>query len=181
LLSINQSKINENCLDTEESLSISVNSTSSTNSSNEEYSESTVSLEDCSVTYFAGYIAFKCIKKCNCKYCECQLVTEKLLDEKTQLLILNKNYSSLDTGLKAPEKHFNNIMDRILIIFEKKFDNLQHRKNIRENLTQRIQNCDIINSWINININCVNHKLYIIRLLLICKIFLKNSTICNNI
>lgn len=175
LLSIDQSKINENSSDTEESLSISVNSTSTSNSSNEEYSESTVSLEDCSVTYFAGYLAFKCIKKFNCKYCECQLVTEKLLDEKNQLLILNKNYSSLDTGLKAPTKDFNNIIDRILNIFEKKFDNLQHRKKIRQNLTQRTQNCDIINTWININTNCVDHKLYIINLLLICKIFKKTQ------
>lgn len=79
-----------------------------------------MSLEDCSITYFAGYLAFKCIKKFNCKYCECELITEKLLDEKNQLLILNKNYSSLDTGLKAPTKYFNNIIDRILNIFEKK-------------------------------------------------------------
>ncbi|KAL4112508.1 hypothetical protein QTP88_016280 [Uroleucon formosanum] len=119
LLNTDQSKINENSSDTEESLSISINSTTSSNSSSEKYSKSTVSLENFSVTYFAGYLAFKCIKKINCKYCECELITEKLLDEKNQLLVLNKNYFSLDTGLKAPTKDFNNIIDRILNILKK--------------------------------------------------------------
>jgi len=32
-----------------------------------------VTLEDCSVTYFAGYLAFKCINKFDCEYCKGEL------------------------------------------------------------------------------------------------------------
>ena len=52
-----------------------------------------VTLEDCSVTYFAGYLALKCIKKFNCEYCKDQLIIEKDLNDKNQILIINKNYS----------------------------------------------------------------------------------------
>lgn len=59
------------------------------------------------------------------------------MDEKNQLLILNKNYSSLDTGLRAPTKDFNNAVDKILNIFENKFEKLQHRKKIKQNCTKK--------------------------------------------
>jgi len=134
-----------------------------------------VTLEDCSVTYFAGYLALKCIKKFNCEYCKDQLIIEKDLNDKNQILIINKNYSSFNTGLKAPAKIFNDIIDNILNNFENNFNNVKHRKKIRNNLTNKIQSNEKIKAWVKINAECVEHKLYIIEQLLICKIFKKTK------
>jgi len=61
LLDIEQSKVNESSADNEESVSISSTSslTPTINSLNNEYSRLTVTLEDCSVTYFVRFLAFK--------------------------------------------------------------------------------------------------------------------------
>jgi hypothetical protein len=94
-----------------------------------------VTLEYCSVTYFAGYLAFKCHKKFNYNHCKNHLFTDKNLNEKRQLLLINENYSSFDrdTGLKAPLISFNKIINRVLEIVEKHFEKIQHRKKIRLN------------------------------------------------
>jgi len=64
----------------------------------------TISLEDCSVTYFAGYLIYKCYKKFNCHHCQNNLQINNNLNDKNQLLLLNKNSSSCqnDIALKAP-------------------------------------------------------------------------------
>jgi hypothetical protein len=103
-------------------------------------------------------------------YIERRHGTEKDLNEKNQILILNKNYSLFNTGLKASTKMFNNIIDNILNIFENNFDNVKNNKKIRYNLTNKIQINEKIKSWVEISADCVEHKLYIIEQLLICKI-----------
>ncbi|XP_060845172.1 uncharacterized protein LOC132924740 [Rhopalosiphum padi] len=44
----------------------------------------TVTLEDCSVTYFAGYLIYKCYKQFNCHHCQNNLQTNKNLNDKNQ-------------------------------------------------------------------------------------------------
>jgi len=127
------------------------------------------------VTYFAGYLALKCIKQFNCEYCKDQLIIEKDLNDKNQILIINKNYSYINMGLKLPAKIFNDIIDSILNIFENNFNNVKHKKKIRNNLTNKIQSNENIKAWVKINAECVEHKLYIIEQLLICKIFKKTK------
>lgn len=94
-----------------------------------------ITLEDCSVTYFAGYLAYKCDKKFNCHQCQNNLFTDKNLNEKRQLLLINKNYSSFDQdgGLKAPSFSLNKIINRALEIFEDNFVKIQHKKKLGSN------------------------------------------------
>lgn len=94
-----------------------------------------ITLEDCSVTYFAGYLAYKCNKKFNCHKCQNNLFTDKNLNEKRQLLLINKNYSSFDQdgGLKAPSFSLNKIINRALEIFENNFVKIQHKKKLGSN------------------------------------------------
>lgn len=40
-----------------------------------------VNLEECSVVYFAGYLAKRCIDFFQCKNCEANLTTKKNLNE----------------------------------------------------------------------------------------------------
>ncbi|KAL4121023.1 hypothetical protein QTP88_013608 [Uroleucon formosanum] len=141
----------------------------------EDLNSISVTLGDCSVTYFAGYLAFICIKKFSCENCKSDLIMEKDLNEKNQILIIKKNYSLFDTGLMAPTKIFNYIIDNILNIFENNFDNVKHKKKIRYNLMNKIQSNEKIKAWIEMNADCVEHKLYIKEHLLICNIFKKTK------
>lgn len=50
---------------------------------------------------------------------------------------------------------------------------MKHKKKIRYNLTNKIQCNEKIKAWVENTADCVEHKLYIIELLLICKIFKK--------
>lgn len=61
-----------------------------------------MTLENCSVTYFSGYLAYKCNNKFNCDDCNTNLTTKKNLNEKNQILLLCKNYSEIneETELK---------------------------------------------------------------------------------
>ncbi|KAF0718930.1 Transposable element P transposase, partial [Aphis craccivora] len=55
-----------------------------------------IKLKDCSVTYFSGYLAYKCGKKFNCNDCNTHLTTKRDLNDKNQLLLVHKNYSDID-------------------------------------------------------------------------------------
>ena len=72
-----------------------------------------VNLENCSVTYFVVYLGYKCMKKFNCSYCQCDLFTDKNLNNEKQLLLINKNYTLIDNenGLKTPSNYFNNVIN----------------------------------------------------------------------
>jgi len=80
-----------------------------------------ITLEDCSVTYFSGYLAYKCTKKFICNDCNEHLTTKRDLNDKNQLLLVHKNYSDIDekTGLNTPSDELKNIIDHALEIFEK--------------------------------------------------------------
>lgn len=100
-----------------------------------------VTIEDCSVAYFAGYLAHKCTKQFICNLWKNDLLTDKNLSDKKQLLIINKNYSSIlnDDGLRVPSIAFIEIINRILIIFEKQFVKVEHSKKVRAKLLQIIK------------------------------------------
>jgi len=113
----------------------------------------TTALEDCSVTYFAGYLAYKCIKKFNCHFCQNIFLTSKDLNEKNQILLINKNYSSFEnnnTGLKAPSISFNEIINHSLDIFE----NYSFKNKLRFKLMQKIKVDVLINQWLNDGNDC---------------------------
>jgi len=55
--------------------------------------EEPITLEDSLVLYFAGYFAHRCIAQFNCTNCINYLLTNKNIDDKNQLLLLNKNYT----------------------------------------------------------------------------------------
>jgi len=52
---------------------------------------------------------------------------------------------------------------------------VKHKKKIRFNLTNKIQCNEKIKAWVENTSDCVEHKLYIIELVLICKIFKKTK------
>uniref|UniRef100_A0A1Y1KDL4 Transposable element P transposase n=1 Tax=Photinus pyralis TaxID=7054 RepID=A0A1Y1KDL4_PHOPY len=133
-------------------------------------------LEDCAVAYFAGYLAFKCIKEFDCNTCQETLCTDDIsLFNKNQLLIINKTYdTSLTTALKAPANSFYNIINMSLNIFEKYYEKLYCKQGIGRIIKNKIEkkikktNCD----WLS-HETCQEHRHYILNQLVHCKIFKK--------
>lgn len=71
-------------------------------------------LEDCSIAYFAGYLAKKCIEKYNCQKCITNLLKhEEILTDPKQMLILNKNYGVKELALKAPSEMLYEIVKKV--------------------------------------------------------------------
>jgi hypothetical protein len=134
----------------------------------------TITLEDCSVTYFSGYLAYKCLKKFNCIECKINLIIEKNLNDKNQILLIHKNYSDIEkyTGLMAPSNQLNHIIDRTLSMFETTFKKFQHKKKLKSNILTVLKKDELISNWIDEKNNmCADHYVFILEKLLICKIF----------
>jgi len=103
---------------------------------------------------------------------------DKNLNNKKQLLLLNKNYISInnESGLKAPSNNFNKVVNKILNIFENNYENYLNKKKIRFQLTELVKNNKTVIKWLDDSTkNCLEHKMYIIDQLLICKIFNKTK------
>lgn len=73
------------------------------------------------------------MNKFNCNNCQLELFMDKNLNDKKQLLLLNKNYISInnESELKAPSNNFNNFTNKILNIFENNYENYLNKKKIR--------------------------------------------------
>lgn len=58
-----------------------------------------VTLESCSVLYFIGYLAKKCINHFNCSNCKLKLITQNALNDPNNLLLLHKTYNWISSGV----------------------------------------------------------------------------------
>jgi len=125
----NNSTLSSNS-DTECISNLSLSSMSSDKDSiNCENINNDVTLEDCSVSYIAGYFGYKCMNKFNCDICQNELSVDKNLNDKKQLHLLNKNNTSIEneSGLNAPSNSLNNVVNKVLNIFEKNYKNYLHK------------------------------------------------------
>lgn len=77
----------ENILEEEDSIS------SSSSEEMDELIECNVTLEDCAITYFAGYICAKVISKFTCDECKKKLTLDEPVKDKNYCFILNKTFN----------------------------------------------------------------------------------------
>jgi DNA transposase THAP9 len=132
------------------------------------------SLETCTIVYYAGYLANKCINKFKCDNCRLNLITEKNLNDETQLLLAFKTFddieNNIEKGLKMPTSTLLEITDICLSIFNKTFNEIKNQKKL---VAQLMQNATkkIIKKTIILNSPCKDHYLYIMELLFITKIY----------
>lgn len=95
--------------------------------------EGAPSLEQCSVTYFAGWLAKKCNDKFKCIKCLQVMTVNTDLDDKKQLLILEKTYGNAEnTKLKCPSETFYQVIDVCLTNYELQFDIVKHKLNVKK-------------------------------------------------
>lgn len=132
-------------------------------------------LEDCSLTYFAGYLAQKCINEFKCEVCINYLRSAIELTDKKQLLIINKLYDNISSGgLIAPSSNFRKIIHVSIQCLEKHYDVLFYKNNVAKNLGKKIKNkiLKLDSLWFT-HENCSEHRAYIIEKLIHCKLFKK--------
>lgn len=128
-----------------------------------------ISLENCSRTYFAGYLVKKLQKKFSCHQCKEILEVPQNLQNEDELLIFYKNFNGLEkeNALKTPS----NIMKVFTEICMDEFSrNIQKflAKKIYKNL-EKIINKYLSNNlpdWWNVDENCREHRMYVMKLLL---------------
>lgn len=139
---------------------------SSTTSTPTSSSDAPETLEDCSLSYFAGYLAYQCYREYKCEECQTTLTQELTIFDKNQLLIIAKLYdTSVTANLKAPSSSFRKIADASIRTFEKCFTSIQFEK-----IKKKISKVDCL--WLAHD-NCKEHREYIIKHLIKCKIYKK--------
>lgn len=172
-----QNNLNENIIfDEDEELlidsSVSSNILLEINSKDQLFNQP-VTLETCSVFYFVGYLAKKCIKKFNCSNCETNLFnTDEFLNDPNSLLMINKTFDWITSGgLCVPSSYLIDLCNICLNIYEEKWHIIESQN-------------DILNTLLNISFdkikkkfpnfcddNCKEHFYYIFRLLFTTKIY----------
>lgn len=156
-------------------LSSTSSTTASSNISRSPIIPQVTTLETCSITYFSGYLAKKCLEKYKCKICQKQLIYEnKNLEDTNQILILNKTFNFIEQahGLKAPSNLIITITTICLNTFEEHFDQIKSEYKIMTQLKEKvIQQINFLNIFNSIPSSCQEHYIYIIELLLRTKIF----------
>jgi len=137
----------------------------------EEY-EAKVTLENCSNTYFAGYLGNKSFKKFKCDSCSNVMIKS---DEENQLneqefLIFCRNYDSKtsDIFLKRPTHSFTQFITLAQQIIKKTVEIMPHKKSIRQFLFDKIKS-DLSNIC-KFNESCTDHFNYIIIHFINCKL-----------
>lgn len=166
----------ENCSgdesDSSSSTTLSLSSLSSIDVPMLEEFEAQVTLEDCSNSYFAGYLGNKCFTKFKCDKCLNIMIKS---DEENQFnqqefLIFCRNYDSkiCDTFLKRPTHSFTQFINLAQKIIKKIVEKMPHKISIRQFLFDKIKS-DL--SYIcEFNELCIEHYNFIIIHFINCKL-----------
>jgi len=164
-------KDNEN-----DSSSIDSFSSLSTNDDSQNNDEpANVTLEQCSNTYFGGYLGKKCVDKFKCRFCEILLLKNedtKYFDE-NEYFIFCKNYdSNLNMNsylhLKRPTDNLINFVTLAQNIIKKIVEKLPYKKKICAFLFKKIKR--ILHSIFTYNDSCKHHLDYLVTHLIHCKL-----------
>jgi hypothetical protein len=120
-----EKETNETSSDEHSSLTCSTSST--------ELKPKVTTLEECSIIYFAGYLAKRAIQHFNCTNCEKNLITQDI-NEPNQLLITFKTFEHLNNiynkGLKKPTSLQILICNTGLNVFSNMFALIKSEKEI---------------------------------------------------
>lgn len=131
------------------------------------------SLESCSLIYFAGYLAKKCLDMFLCKDCDLTKNNNEYLNEPPQILILKKMFDNvgLTQGLKIPSDKLLGIVEICLDVFQNLFPNIKTEKKIIFSFKEKALPI-IYKKYPDVeNSSCHNDYMYIIELLFRTKLY----------
>lgn len=151
--------------------SASLSSTPITEERETGYSSS-MTLEQCSNTYFSGYLGKKCVEKFKCRLNESVMLKEtndEQFNEK-EFLIFCKNYDSQSSNLflRRPTDLFEKFIYHAQLVIKKMFEKMPHKKNISKCIHQKIKN-ELIETM-SFHTNCQPHIDFIIQHLIVCRL-----------
>lgn len=131
-------------------------------------------LESGSTVYLAGYIAFKLLKKYNCKTCIENIVKpNEKISSKNEFYLLSKDYGAEEiTHLKRPTDCFVQFVYKLLTLFNSLFSKYKCRLFVVKNITNDL----ISQTEMDFKKFCKEHTKYGMNLLIMLKIYrsLKN-------
>lgn len=153
------------------SSSVSLSSMSFTEESDDGF-KTNVTLEQCSNTYFSGYLGKKCVEKFQCRLCENVMLKEtndEQFNEK-EFFIFCKNYDSQSSNLflRRPTDSFEKFIFHSQQIIKQIVEKMHHKKNISKIIHKKIKN-DLI-ATINFHIHCQPHIDFTIKHLILCRL-----------
>lgn len=131
---------------------------------NDNYVDPNNALENCAVTYYAGYLVRKTIDKFNCDNCRSSLQNNndiELTDE-NEIFLLNKNYGKCGRiALVVPTPEIRAIINRCSLLFNKYFSIYKSQEFVCKKIRNRI--CTKINSWLGDNSKpCYEHRMFMV-------------------
>lgn len=134
--------------------------------------ECTTTLEQCSTVYFAGYLAKSCIDKFNnCSVCLKNFLKNVDLNDKKQILILNKSYDfNASIKLKMPSDELAKLVDLSLFVYNAHFNDLLHQPQLVSKLFNTIVNFLSCEASSLLNISCKEHVHYLLNKMIVVKI-----------
>jgi len=173
--------------DTNENISDQEIENETNDTSNDEHSSSTCStlstelkpkvttLEECSIIYFAGYLAKRAIEHFNCRNCEKNLISQDLINEPNQLLITFKTFEHLNNtynkGLQKPSSLQILICNIGLNVFSKMSAVIKSEKEIVKRML-KVAVLKLNKQIINFDDStCREHYEFIVQQLLITRIY----------
>lgn len=134
--------------------------------------EEQITLETCSNTYFAGYLAKKCIDQFKCTKCELIILkSNDFLFDDQEYLIFYKQFESADierSSLKKPSDLFINFVSTAQKCLKDFVELNPHKRKLCATIQLKIKN-ELI-SDLNFDPNCDQHIDFIIQKLIICKL-----------
>lgn len=140
-------------------------------SQSHDISGTNVTLEECSLTYFAGYLAKTCVEKFNCQTCAANLLQQIELNDPVQLLIIHKAYmSSKGIQLKMPSEDLLKLVHMALDHYNSIFMNIVHVPAITEKLLNGILDYLRCEAPKLLLLSCETHLYFIIKHLIFVKI-----------
>jgi len=128
-----------------------------------------ITLKTCSNTYFAGYLAKKCIDQFKCTKCE--LKSNDFLFVDQEYFIFYKQFENADierSSLKKPSDLFINFVSTAQKYLKDFVEPNPHKRKICTTIQLKIKN-ELI-SDLNFDPNCDQHIDFIIQKLIICKL-----------
>jgi len=91
----------------------------------------TVTLKSCSVLYFIGYLAKKCINHFNCSNCKLNLILQDSLNDPNSLFLLNKTYDWVSSGgLYTPSPYLQELCNICLNVYQEHWNFIKSQQAI---------------------------------------------------
>jgi hypothetical protein len=134
-----------------------------------------VFLEECSILYFAGYLAKRCIDNFKCQNCELSIIEQDILDDPNQLLITFKTFGNISNpntqGLKKPSNYLVTLCKIGLNTFARVFNDIKSEKRLVYQMLQIILK-DINTKYLEFEQSeCKDHYIFMLKLLLVTRIY----------